>query len=98
MCEDYRAGATYDYELDLSDRGTRKILCPVLALWSGRDELGRWFDVIGVWREWAEDVRGRGVDCGHFMAEEAQDEVYRELQNFFSDGRGRPKGSRNLSQ
>ena len=97
MCEDYRAGATYDYELDLSDKGVRKITCPVLALWSGRDELGEWFDVLTVWREWAEEVRGRGVDCGHFMAEEAPDEVYKELRAFF-EGRGHPKDSKNLSQ
>jgi haloacetate dehalogenase len=51
MCEDYRAGATIDFELDEADRGKRRIACPVLALWSGRDELGRWFDVLDVWRQ-----------------------------------------------
>jgi haloacetate dehalogenase len=83
MCEDYRAGATIDLELDEADRGRRKIECPVLALWAGRDELGRWFDVLEVWRRWADDVRGRAVDCGHFLAEEAPHEVYAELRSFF---------------
>ena len=33
-CEDYRAGATVDYELDGRDRQAgRRIACPVLALW-----------------------------------------------------------------
>jgi haloacetate dehalogenase len=84
MCEDYRAGATIDFELDEGDRGRRRIDCPVLVLWAGRDELGRWFDVLDVWRQWADDVRGRPLDCGHFLAEEAPDETYEALRNFFS--------------
>jgi haloacetate dehalogenase len=83
MCEDYRAGATVDFYRDLADRGKRRIQCPVLALWSGRDELERWFDVLTVWREWADDVRGRPIDCGHFLAEDAPEETYEELAAFF---------------
>jgi haloacetate dehalogenase len=83
MCEDYRAGATVDFYRDLADRGKRRIQCPVLALWSSRDELERWFDVLAVWREWADDVRGRPIDCGHFLAEEAPEETYEELAAFF---------------
>jgi haloacetate dehalogenase len=83
MCEDYRAGATIDFELDEADRGKRRIACPVLALWSGREELGRWFDVLDVWRQWADDVRGRALDAGHFLAEEAPEETYEELRKFF---------------
>jgi haloacetate dehalogenase len=86
MCEDYRAGATIDFELDEADRGKRSIECPVLALWSGREELGRWFDVLDVWRQWADDVRGRALDCGHFLAEEAPGETYEELRTFFVGG------------
>jgi haloacetate dehalogenase len=86
MCEDYRAGATIDFELDEADRGKRSIECPVLALWSGREELGRWFDVPDVWRQWADDVRGRPLDCGHFLAEEAPEETYEELRTFFVGG------------
>jgi haloacetate dehalogenase len=86
MCEDYRAGATIDFDLDEADRAQRRIACPVLALWSGRDELGRWFDVLDVWRQWADDVRGRALDCGHFLAEEAPDETYEELRAFFAAG------------
>jgi haloacetate dehalogenase len=84
MCEDYRAGATIDFELDEADRGSRRIASPVLALWSGREELGRWFDVLQVWRGWADDVRGRALDCSHFLAEEAPDETYEELYDFFA--------------
>jgi haloacetate dehalogenase len=88
MCEDYRAGATLDRDLDEADRAAgRGISCPVLVLWAGRDELERWFDgdPTRAWRGWARDVRGRGLDCGHFMAEEAPDEVYEELVRFLRD-------------
>src|SRR5919206_1020013 len=35
MCEDYRAGATFDFALDEADRQAgRKIACPLLALWA----------------------------------------------------------------
>jgi haloacetate dehalogenase len=84
MCEDYRAGATYDYALDEQDRGARRINCPVLALWSDRGPLPRWYDVLAIWRDWAADVRGRGLDCGHYLAEEAPEETYAELNAFFS--------------
>jgi haloacetate dehalogenase len=84
MCEDYRAGASLDFEHDEADRGRRRITCPLLVLWSGRDELDQWYDVLAIWREWADDVRGRALDCGHYLAEELPDETYAELRSFFS--------------
>jgi haloacetate dehalogenase len=38
ICEEYRAAATIDREHDEADRrSSRRIVCPVLALWSGWD-------------------------------------------------------------
>jgi haloacetate dehalogenase len=85
MCEDYRAAATLDFALDEADRGVRRIACPVLALWAGRGPLPRWYDVPEVWRGWADDVHGRAVDAGHYLAEEAPDDVLAELRAFFTD-------------
>ncbi len=84
MCEDYRAGATIDFALDEADRGNRRIACPVLALWGRRGQLEAWYDVLAVWRDWAGDVRGRALDCGHYLAEEAPEEVAAELADFFA--------------
>ncbi|MDB5072410.1 MAG: alpha/beta hydrolase [Candidatus Eremiobacteraeota bacterium] len=84
-CEDYRAGATYDFQLDEADRGKKKIAAPLLALWAGRGEVGKWYDVLGIWRDWADDVRGHAIDAGHFMAEEAPDETYAALRGFFAE-------------
>jgi haloacetate dehalogenase len=87
MCEDYRAGVTIDFELDEADRGSKRIECPVLALWGGRGRLGELYDdVPAIWRAWADDVRGRPLDCGHFLAEEAPEETLAELLEFFDAG------------
>jgi haloacetate dehalogenase len=85
MCEDYRAGATYDYQVDLADRGQRRVLCPVLALWGARGALPKLYDdVLAIWREWAVDLRGRALDCGHYLPEEAPEGTYAELRAFFA--------------
>ena len=88
MCEDYRAGATCDFALDEADRlAGARIAAPVLALWAGRGQVGSWYDVLEIWRDWAHDVRGGPIDSGHFMAEEAPDETYAALHEFFASPR-----------
>ena len=80
ICEDYRAGATIDREHDDADRGTRRIECPALVLWSARGALPRLYDdVLGVWRPWAREVTGRGLDASHFLVEDEPETVAREL-------------------
>lgn len=83
MCEDYRAAATLDVAHDEADRGKRRIGCPVLALWGRQAQLEQWYDVLAIWRDWADDVRGCALDCGHYLAEEAPDETYAQLRAFF---------------
>ncbi|MEV7390996.1 MULTISPECIES: alpha/beta hydrolase [unclassified Streptomyces] len=72
---DYRASAGVDAEHDLADRAAGRVLgMPVTVLqqdWGAA--LG--YDAAAVWRAWAPDLEHRTVDCGHFMAEEAPDEV-----------------------
>ena len=83
-CEDYRAGATLDREHDRADRDAgHKISCPLLALWA-RDYKGLGAEEpLAVWRRWAEQVQGRMLDCGHFLAEEAPEETAAALLDFF---------------
>ena len=81
-CEDYRAGAGMDYELDAADHGKRKIAAPLLALWGQRPGAPA-RDMLPTWREWADDVRGGPVPCGHFLAEEAPEETGRLLEEWF---------------
>ena len=82
-CEDYRAGISCDCEYDEADRKAgRKIAAPMLALWGG---LGthRSRAVLDVWKNWATDVIGEPIDCGHFIPEERPDELAEQLIKFF---------------
>jgi Predicted hydrolases or acyltransferases (alpha/beta hydrolase superfamily) len=71
VCEDYRAGATIDRQLDEADRAAgRKIIAPTLVLW-GTDYVGRGnSDPLDIWRNWCANVRGEAIVSGHFLAEE----------------------------
>jgi haloacetate dehalogenase len=86
MCEDYRAGATIDRELDEADRADGRVIeCPMLALWGTRGALPRFYgDVLEVWRAWAPHVSGRAVDASHFLPEDAPDEVAAQLAGFLT--------------
>lgn len=81
-CEDYRAAASIDLVHDAADL-ERRIACPLLVLWGAKSFIGKKYDVLAVWRERAADVRGRGLPCGHYLAEEAPEETCVELRRFF---------------
>jgi haloacetate dehalogenase len=89
VCEEYRAAATLDRSHDEADLASgRRIVCPVLALWSGRGALNSWYAEAGgpiaLWREWAGDVQGHPVDAGHFFPEERPDDTADALDRFFA--------------
>lgn len=83
-CEDYRAAASIDLDHDRADHG-RTVAAPTLVLWGARGLVGSAYDVLDVWRSRCADVRGRGLDCGHFLPEEAPDETLAELLGFLKD-------------
>lgn len=80
-CEDYRAAASIDLE---HDAAVQKIACPMLVLWGERGVVNRLFDPLADWRAVATDVRGRTLQAGHYLAEEAPDEILRELMQFLA--------------
>ncbi|CEJ14928.1 Fluoroacetate dehalogenase [bacterium YEK0313] len=87
ICEDYRAAATVDWEIDRADLAAgRRIACPVLALWSEHGALAEWYDdaggPLGLWRRWADKVEGRPVPGGHFFPEERPAETSRLVAAF----------------
>ena len=85
MCEDYRAGASIDLVHDEADFDN-KVDCPLLALWSATGYVGRTQDVLQVWREYATDVRGHSMPCGHHIAEEMPEEAHAAIKEFLLAG------------
>jgi haloacetate dehalogenase len=87
ICEDYRAAATIDRACDDADRASgRRIRSPLLVLWSAGDALDSWYGAaggpLGIWGEWAHDVRGRSLSGGHFFPEVNSVETLAELRGF----------------
>jgi haloacetate dehalogenase len=82
-CEDYRAAAGIDLAHDRRDL-RRKIRMPVLVLWGRQGVIEKMFDPLKDWRAVAQDVRGRALDCGHFLPEEKPREVLAELRRFLA--------------
>lgn len=82
-CADYRACATVDLAMDDADFG-RKVDTPLLILWGAASHTQAVFDdVLDVWRDYGTNVQGAGVVSGHFLPEEAPDEVLAHFRSFF---------------
>ncbi len=85
-CEDYRAAVGPDLDDDdaAAARGQR-VTAPLLALWGEHGFVGRHYgDVAGIWREYAADVRGHSLPCGHYLAEECPMETTAALRDFLT--------------
>jgi haloacetate dehalogenase len=85
-CEDYRACVTCDLEMDEADfRAGNKVRTPLLAIWGGRSHTGTVYkDVLAVWRDYASNVRGGSIDCGHYVPEEASEATLTWLLEHFT--------------
>lgn len=78
---DYRASAGIDVTHDQADRDAgSQLAMPVTVVqqdWGAR--LG--YDAAAVWRAWAPDLDHRLSRAGHFMAEEAPDDITRAIRD-----------------
>jgi haloacetate dehalogenase len=84
FCEDFRAGEGADKEALLVDRAAgKRLIMPTLVLWSAI-HFPENPSLLEVWRDWADDVSGEPVDCGHYLAEEAPEAVLSALEAFLS--------------
>jgi haloacetate dehalogenase len=81
MCADYRASFHIDRRHDAEDREAgRRITVPLLLV-TGKEEV-QLADAPAIWRAWAHDVRATEVPGGHFLPEEAPDELITALTGF----------------
>jgi len=85
VCEDYRAAATLDFEMDTKDfEAGNKIRCPVLVLWGAKSHVEQHFKPREVWPGYAVSISGfEALPAGHYPQEQAPDETYRALAEFF---------------
>jgi haloacetate dehalogenase len=85
ICEDYRAAASIDLEHDRATRSAgAKIQCPLMVLWGAKGKIPRWYDPLAIWRQYcAAELTGGPVNSGHYLAEEAPDEVLERFGEFF---------------
>ncbi|MGK7863004.1 alpha/beta fold hydrolase [Falsiroseomonas sp. E2-1-a4] len=84
ICEDYRAATTIDLAHDRASRAAgQKVECPLLALWGAKGKIEVWYDALSVWRDYASGpLSGHSVNSGHYLAEEAPEEVLAALEGF----------------
>lgn len=91
-CEDYRAGAFIDRVHDEEElmRGN-KIDAPVLAVWGST---GLFAEAVGsdsegplqIWKQYASNVDGKALKCGHFIPEEDPEGLVEVILPFLSRG------------
>ncbi len=87
VCEDYRAAATIDFEMDAKDfEAGCKITCPVLVIVGSQSHTAKFYSFEDAWRKYVGNlVRCVALPCGHYPAEQAPEETYRELHGFFGN-------------
>jgi haloacetate dehalogenase len=84
-CADYRACASCDLDMDTADfEAGNKARQPLLILWGSRSHTeGVHGDVLAVWKQYADNVTGGGINCGHYVNEEAPAETLDWFMKFF---------------
>jgi haloacetate dehalogenase len=86
-CADYRAAFHLDRPLDAADRAAgHRIACPLLVHWGAGDDGLSDGGPLPVWRCWADDVHGAPLPGGHFVPEEAAEELIASLGDFLGAG------------
>ena len=83
LCEDYRASAGIDLEHDRADiAGGRRLPMPLLVLWGAQGVVHACFDPLREWRQVADQVDGEALPCGHYVPEEAPEQLLARAMPF----------------
>ena len=88
ICEDYRACAGIDFDMDTKDfEAGRKIECPALILWGASGGVGRNSNPSPgeIWQRYATNIVGaQAMPCGHYLTDEAPVETTAAMRAFFA--------------
>jgi haloacetate dehalogenase len=83
MCEDYRASASIDLDMDNADlKAGKKIQCPLIALWADKNQVNHIFNPMDAWSVMGVNVKGKALPGSHSLQESAPKETLAELQAF----------------
>ena len=84
MCEDYRAASTIDLDHDRTDIAAgKKLQMPLRVLWGEHGLVNTCFSPLKDWGKVASHVSGKTVNSGHYIPEEAPEELLAEALAFF---------------
>ncbi|GKT94371.1 alpha/beta hydrolase fold protein [Colletotrichum tofieldiae] len=87
MCNDYRASATLDLEEAEADlEAGRLIQSPLLLLWGRYGVIEKCFDAVKEWQKVTSrdvSVNGSSVESGHYVPEQASNDVVKAIKEFF---------------
>ncbi|KIY02005.1 uncharacterized protein Z520_02143 [Fonsecaea multimorphosa CBS 102226] len=87
MCQDYRASASLDMDEAREDlQNQRLIQCPLMVLWGRHGVIEKCFDAVSEWKKVTVadvPVEGHSIDSGHYIPEQAPDEVVTAIEKFF---------------
>ncbi len=86
MCEDYRAAAGIDLDMDRADdKAGHKVRAPLLHFGVPRAPSGQMWDALATWRPKVQGpLEGEALPCGHLISEERPDLVISHFRRFFA--------------
>jgi haloacetate dehalogenase len=85
ICEDYRAAAGIDMQHERDDiEAGRLVEPPTLVMWGEQGVIQKCFKPLDEWQRLARHVEGEALPCGHYIAEEAPDELLAKVLPFLS--------------
>ena len=84
ICEDYRAAATIDIKDDKISRENKlQIKSPTMILWGKKGKIEQWYNPLVIWKDYCSaELQGYGIDTGHYLAEEAPEEIIKCVREF----------------
>ena len=54
-----------------------------MVLWGNKGKIEQWYEPISIWENYCSaEVRGFGINTGHYLAEEAPKEIIKCVREF----------------